>query len=122
MDAFYNAIRKELTMIKGDTLAFNFQLQGLSGVDPASVYFTCREKPESASYYFQRSLGNGVNRIEYDSEKDILTYSVRVRPEDTANITAGRYYYDLQITVDGDILTLMKGRINIEWEVTRGQT
>lgn len=120
MDAFYNAIRKELTMIKGDTLAFNFQLQGLGGVDPATIYMTCREKPESESYYFQRALSNGVNRIDYDSETDTLTYSVRVRPEDTAELTAGRYYYDLQITVNNDILTLMKGRLNIEWEVTRG--
>lgn len=120
MDAFYNAIRKELTMIKGDTLAFNFQVQGLDGAEPASIYFTCREKPESESFYFQRSLGNGVNLVSYDAETDTATYSVRVRPDETADLTAGRYYYDLQMNVNRDILTLMKGRLNIEWEVTRG--
>ena len=120
MDAFYNAIRKELTMIKGDTLAFNFQVQGLNGAEPAGIYFTCREKPESEDFYFQRSLVAGITQIDYDDETDTATYSVRVRPDETENVTAGRYYYDLQMTVDEDILTLMKGRLNIEWQVTRG--
>ena len=120
MDNFYNAIRKEITMIKGDTLAFNFQVQGLGGATPASIYFTCREKPESQNYYFQRSLGNGITRVDYDAETDTATYSVRVRPDNTDDLTAGRYYYDLQMTVENDVLTLMKGRLNIEWDVTRG--
>lgn len=120
MDAFYNAIRKEITMVKGDTLAFNFQIQGLDGAEPANIFFTCREKPESESFYFQRSLTEGISVIDYDSNTDTTTYSIRVRPDETADLTAGRYYYDLQITVDDDTLTLMKGRLNIEWEVTRG--
>lgn len=120
MESFYNAVRKEITMIKGDTMAFNFQVQGLDGLVPSNIFFTCREKPESENYYFQRSIGNGVNQVSYDAETDTVTYSVRVRPDETADLTAGRYYYDLQMNVDQDILTLMKGRINIEWEVTRG--
>lgn len=120
MNAFYNAIRKEITMIKGDTLAFNFQVQGLDGANPTAIYFTCREKPESNSFYFQRSLSGGINRVNYDASTDTATYSVRVRPDETENLTAGRYYYDLQMTVSDDVLTLMKGRLNIEWEVTRG--
>lgn len=120
MDAFYNAIRKEITMIKGDTLAFNFQVQGLDGAEPVNIFFTCREKPESENFYFQRSLVHGITRIDYDAETDTATYSVRVRPDETASLTAGRYYYDLQMNVDDDILTLMKGRLNIDWEVTRG--
>ena len=120
MDAFYNAIRKELTMIKGDTLAFNFQIQGLGGIEPTALYFTCREKPESENFYFQSSLLAGITKIDYDDETDTATYSVRVRPDQTADITAGRYYYDLQLTANEDVLTLMRGRLNIEWEVTRG--
>ena len=119
MDDFYNAIRQEINMIKGDSMAFNFQVQGLSGATPASIYFTCREKPESESYYFLRSLGNGINLISYDTETDTNTYSVRVRPDETEELSAGRYYYDLQLNVNNDILTLMKGRLNIDWDVTR---
>ena len=120
MEDFYNAVRKEIIMVKGDTLAFNFQLQGLAGATPQAIFFTCREKPESESYYFQRSLNNGINLVSYDAQTDTATYSVRVRPDETENLTAGRYFYDLQLGVNSDILTLMKGRIIIEWDVTRG--
>ena len=120
MDEFYNAIRKEISMIKGDTLAFNFQLQGLGGETPTSLYFTCREKPESQNYYFQRALNSGINLISYDNTKDIATYSIRVLPSQTESLSVGRYYYDLQLTVNEDVITLMKGRINLDWDVTRG--
>lgn len=120
MDDFYNAIRKEITMIKGDTLAFNFQVQGLGGSEPTGIYFTCREKPESEAYYFQRSLAEGITLETYEAETDTATYSVRVRPEQTENLVAGRYYYDLELAVDDDVFTLMKGRFNVDWDVTRG--
>jgi hypothetical protein len=120
MDKWNNAVRQEITMTKGDTLAFNFQVQGLGGVTPTGIYFTCREKPESETFYFQRLLGNGVTLLSYDAETDTNTYGVRVRPDQTENLSAGRYFYDLQMRVDDDVLTLMKGHINIEWDVTRG--
>lgn len=120
MDDFYNAIRKEITMIKGDTLAFDFQVQGLGGATPTSIAFTCRENPESEAYYFQSALDNGITLDNYDTETDTATYSVRVRPDKTEELSAGRYYYDLQMKVNGDTLTLMKGRLNIDWDVTRG--
>ena len=120
METFYNAIRKDLTMIKGDTLAFNFQLQGLAGAELDGATFTCREKPESADHYFKRELDDGILLQNYDSTTDTATYSVRVRPDQTRNMFAGRYYYDLEIQVDNDVLTLMKGRLNIDWDVTRG--
>lgn len=120
MDAFYNAIRKEINMVKGDTLAFNFQLQGLGGAEPTNITFTCREKPESESFYFQRTLASGITQIDYDQESDTATYCVRVRPDETAELTAGRYYYDLELNVNGDVLTLMKGRLTLDWDVSRG--
>lgn len=120
MDEFYNAIRKDISMVKGDTLSFNFQLQGLESETPTSLYFTCRDKPESENYYFQRALNNGINLISYDNAMDIETYSVRVLPSQTENLSVGRYYYDLQLTVNDDVITLMKGRINLDWDVTRG--
>ena len=119
MDDFFNAIRKEISIVKGDTLAFNFQLQGLNGVDPNEFIFTCREKPESSDYKFKVTKGSGITRTSYDAESDTITYSVRVAPNKT-NIVVGRYYYDLQMNVNNDIITLMRGRLNIEWDVSRG--
>lgn len=119
MDTFYNAVRKDITMIKGDTLAFNFQLQGLAGAELVSATMTCREKPESADYYFKRELNNGITLINFDSTTDTATYSVRVRPDQTRDLFVGRYYYDLEIQVDNDVLTLMKGRLTLDYDVTR---
>lgn len=119
MDIFYNAIREEIEVVKGDSLAFNFQLQGLLGTEPTNIYFTCREKPESEDFYFRRELGNGVTKLAYDANTDISTYGVRVRPDQT-ELTAGRYYYDLQLEVNDDVITLMKGRFIVDWDVTRG--
>ena len=119
MDDFFNAIRKEISIVKGDTLAFNFQLQGLNGVDPDEIALTCRDKPEDNDYNFKVYKGHGITRTSYNAEDDTLTYSVRVPPAST-NIVAGRYYYDLEINVNGEVITLMRGRLNVEWDVTRG--
>lgn len=120
MDAFYNAIRQEVEVVKGDSLAFNFQLTGLNGSEPSNFYFTCREKPESTDYYFQRTLGDGITKLAYDANTDTVTYGVRVRPDQTDALTAGRYYYDLQLDINDDVITLMKGRFIVDWDVTRG--
>ena len=121
MDDFYNAIRSEISMIKGDTLAFNFQIQGLGGATPSEIVFTCREKPLATDTLFTQSLtGGGITLVSRDSDTDTNTYSVRVRPDQTENITPARYFYDLELSVGEDVLTLMKGRLNIDWDVTRG--
>ena len=46
--------------------------------------------------------------------------TVRVAPFDTVEADAGRYFYDLQIGVDGDIFTVMRGVLEIEQDVTHG--
>ena len=119
MQDFYNATRKEITMVRGDTLSFLFQVQGLDGTEPTGIFFTCREKPANEDFYFQRTLGEGITQVGYDEETDTVTYCVRVRPDQTENLVAGRYYYDLELDANDDVLTLMKGRLNIEWDVTR---
>ena len=44
--------------------------------------------------------------------------SVRVAPEDTQEIEAGRYFYDYQIGIGEDRYTLMKGVLTIEQDVS----
>ena len=48
---------------------------------------------------------------------DTLTYGVRVAPELTEGVEYGKYFYDLQLEINDDVLTLMKGKLSIEWEV-----
>ena len=121
MDAFYNAIRKELTMIKGDTLAFNFQIQGLGGIEPTALYFTCRENlNDNSEILFSSTLGDGISLVDYDEENDIRKYAIRVIPSKTENLQSGTYYYDEEIRVNGDVFTIMKGKFILEQDSSRG--
>ena len=116
---FYNPIKRDIAMIQGDTCSFGFQLQGLGGQRPSSIYLSCKEKVEDEEALFRVSLNNNIDERSYDSDRDILTYGVRIPPQATRNIPLGRYFYDLQVVVNGDIITLMVGRLSLEYQVTR---
>lgn len=119
-DDFNNAIKRDISMVKGDTMTFGFQIQGLKGQRPDEIHFTCMQDLEDENYIFERTLNNGVSFRDYDSDTDTLTYGVRVPPEATEDLQDGLYYYDLQLDINGDVLTLMKGRLTIEWQSTHG--
>ena len=125
MDYFYNVLKKDITMVKGDTMSFGFQIQGLEGSTPSSIVFSCKDDPEDDDAIFTSSLENGGVWLDsQDEETDTLTYGVRIAPEKTEDLNVGRYFYDLEITINGetvneDVFTLMKGRLQIEYDVTR---
>ena len=119
-DYFYNAIRRDIVMIKNDTLSFGFQVQGLEGQIPSNIVFTCKETPESVKALFTVSLSDHIQERSYDSETDIRTYVLRIPPELTGKVELGRYFYDIQFTVNYDILTLMIGRLTVSYQVTGG--
>lgn len=116
-DTFNNAIKRDISMVRGDTLSFGFQVTGLEGQRPDAIYFSCKEKLEDTTYIFSVSLGDGITERSYDSQTDTLTYGVRVAPELTEDVEFGKYFYDLQLDINDDVLTLMKGKLSIEWEV-----
>ena len=116
-DTFNNSIMRDISMVRGDTLSFGFQITGLEGQEPDEIYFSCKEHLEDTSYVFSIHLGAGIEKRSYDSQTDTLTYGVRVAPELTENVDFGKYFYDLQLDINEDILTLMKGKLSIEWEV-----
>lgn len=115
---YLNAINQNIEMVKGDTLAFNFQLQGLGGVDPDTIIFSCAEQ-YGDNPIFTVDLTNGIDQVDYDVTKDVATYSVRIAPQKTATLDVNRYYYDMQITINSDVITLMRGRLALLNEVTR---
>ena len=111
-------MRTNLEMIKGDTLSFAFEVefdeapQKLEKAD-----FTCKANFDDNEALFNKELGNGINFSKQDGTK--LYYIVRVAPEDTKNIEAGLYYYDLSIELNGDVFTILNGALKIESDVTR---
>ena len=116
---FLNAINQDIDIVKGDTLAFNFQLQGLEGVEPDTIIFSC------AAHYYETPLftvdySDGVTLEGYDEVNDILTYSLRVAPVKTKDLDIGAYYYNLEADIGEDVITLMRGRFTLLFEVPRG--
>lgn len=102
-----------LESLRGDTLAFGVEIEGLT-TDLATAYFSCKSDPTDTTYIFQKSLTDGITKVSTG------TYRVRVAPEDTKNLDAGTYYYDLQIGVSSDIYTIMIGKLKLVQDVTNG--
>ena len=114
-----NYYKNDIRHIKGDTFSCAFIIENL-GQDIETAKFTCRNTlNDNSNVLFQKSLNNGITLVETDAENDIKKYAVRVAPIDTKNLQSGTYYYDLEVGVNGDIFTLMKGRFIIEQDSSR---
>lgn len=114
-----NYYKNDIRNVRGDTFSHSIVVQGLEQ-DLEGVYFTCRDSlNDDSNVLFQKSLNNGITYLYYDEEKDERTYVVRVAPSDTNDIQAGTYFYDEQVIVNGDVVTIMKGRFIIEQDATR---
>lgn len=111
-------MRTNLEMIRGDTFSFAFEVefdeapQKLQKAD-----FTCKMNLDDDANIFRKSIGSGISFAKQDGTK--LYYIVRVAPEDTKDLEAGLYYYDLSIEMNGDVFTILNGALKIEGDVTR---
>ena len=115
---YLNAITQNIDMVRGDTLAFNFSVKGLDGVEPA-ITFTCKEHYDGAAL-FDCESGSGIELVDYDSAKDVSTFAVWVDPTKTKDLDLARYYYDLELRAGDDVITLMRGRLTLLYDVTKG--
>ena len=117
---FFNALNRDITAVRGDTVSFNFQVQGLEGElpeDAGDLVLTCKETPEDETALFEITLGNGILEQEYDTEDDVVTYSVRIAPGLTEDLDLGRYYYNLRLKIHGDVITLLRGRFELVYDI-----
>lgn len=105
-----------LTMVRGDSMSFNLVLDGVETLD--SAFFSVKKSLEATEYILQKSIGDGITKQEGVGDQGDGLYCVRIAPEDTENIEAGNYYYDCQISVDGDVFTVLRGILKIEQDVT----
>ena len=119
---FYNALKRDISMVRGDTMSFGFQVQGLEGQRPDKLFFTCKDAIEDEEALFICSSDTTIDFVDYDEENDVLTYTVRIPPAKTAALELGRYFYDLKFLLTNDVITLMIGRLSIEYEVYNAGT
>ena len=113
MRMFKNNLNLEMT--KGDTLSFGIKIQNL-GQALESAYFTVKNNFDDNTVLFQKSLENGVE-IDHIDGNDYY-YKVRVAPEDTANLEPKKYYYDLEINVNDDTFTILKGILDVSFDIS----
>ena len=107
---------KNIKNVRGDTYSIGFKVEGINQ-ELDNVYFTCRDNlTDESVILFQKSLNDGITLV--DQIEDTYSYNVRVAPEDTRNIQSGTYYYDLQININEDIFTIMRGKFIIEQDCT----
>lgn len=99
---------------RGDTFSFTFELEDFNeNLD--SCYFSCKENVEETTpYAFQKKLGDGIEKIS-DNQ-----YRVRLERADTINLIVGlSYFFDVEIGSNGDILTIISGRLKLKQDITR---
>ena len=102
-----------IQMVKGDTLAFGVELDGI-GQDLDNAQFICEETIRGTQL-FQKTLGNGITKetAPEGAPADARFYKVRVAPADTAGIATGRYYYRFSVGANEDVFTLLLGVLDI---------
>ena len=103
---------QNLSMVRGDTFAFDVVLSDLEESTVTSIFFTVKKKATDGTVIFQKSLQNGITPTEEN------TYRVRVAPGDTSGVEAGKYAYDLQLGVGNDVYTVLMGSLQIVQDVT----
>ena len=106
-----NSKTYNISMVRGDTLSFAFEISGVDNIDTA--FFSVKVNPNDNVYVFQKSLDNGISLVETGK------YRVRVCPEDTEDIEVGCYHYDLEISVNGDVFTLLRGKLKVDYNITQ---
>ena len=106
--------KKHISMIRGDTLSFGVHFQGLDNQDLDTAFFSCASNLMSNDFLFVKSMDNGIEK----SEEKADTYIVRVDPDDTKNVDPGIYYYDLQVSINGDVFTVLSGNLTIKADIS----
>ena len=102
---------ENIRMVKGDTVSFGVEFEGLTQ-DLETAFFSCKKDLDETGYIFQKSIGNGISKVG-DGQ-----YTVRIAPEDTEDLDVGEYFYDLQVSLNSDVFTILRGVLFIEFDVT----
>jgi hypothetical protein len=100
-----------LSMVRGDSFAFDLRLTDFDGVI-TDIAFTAKKRAKDTEAVIAKTFSDGVTKISEG------VYRVRVAPQDTSNVEAGRYMYDIQVTMGEDVITPLIGYITIVQDVT----
>lgn len=107
---------ENFTHVRGDTLAFGLQIEGCTQ-DLDSAFFSVKKDLDDTEYILQIQLGDGISKA--GSDDNGVYYRVHVPPDLTEDLEPGRYYYDVEIGINGDYFTVLRGILTVLRDVTR---
>lgn len=109
--------KTNLEMIRGDTLSFAVEIEfDDKPQELEKALFTCKKNLDDSDGVFQKKLEDGISFRKQEQNK--MYYVVRIAPEDTKNIEAGNYFYDMQIELNGDVFTILTGILKVRFGIT----
>lgn len=104
-----------IDMIRGDTVNIQFEIESDTVLDLSSndfqITFSLKQAATDTTYVFQKHK-TAVTEI---SENNFI---LRIAPEDTAELIAGFYYYDLELKIGDDTYTIALGIFQIIRDIT----
>lgn len=100
--------KNNITMVRGDTYDFAFTVNE----EPDVLTCSCRETYDSKDYIFQRTLEDGIVKVDD-------RYVVTIDPENTAGLPAKKYVYDVEMWFGDTCKTIIAGMIFLKPDVTR---
>ena len=89
-----------IKMVKGDSLSFTVQIEGLK-VDLDTAYFTVKNNEGDLSPLLQKSLKNGITKVDTDKYLEDKSY-----------------FYDLEIRIGDSVHTIVKGLFKLVNDIT----
>ncbi len=106
-----------IALPRGDIKFVRFLINDMNGtitdVDFSEIYFTVKKTTDDIPFLFQKKLSAGT--IQKIANGD---YQLKIEPEDTYNLSYGRYKFDVNIKYLNQIDETFVGDFVITEEVT----
>lgn len=109
--------RQDFDHTRGDTLPIVFTLdQALDLEDEGTkITFSVKVKETDNNYVFQVDK-TAVTALE---DEEAYSYLMKVPAGNTVDLPLGRYYYDLELQANSEVYTLVKGFMDLTFDITR---
>ena len=114
-----------IEMIRGDTLAFGIKIElhpdsgDSSTLNVSSIFMTVKNSLNGSPIVQLYRNGDEQDDNHSITKVEDGLYRVHMCPEDSNKLEAGQYYYDVQITCNGDRFTILYGVLQVYEDVTK---
>ena len=104
-------LNQNFTLVRGDSLQFRLNFIDTE-TEPDALYFTLKDKSSDTTVIFQKSLDNGIEKVE-----DQISYDFYITHNDTKDLKINNYIYQILSLYGSDYETLVEGKLIITPEV-----